>query len=118
MGDPDLRVSMFEGVIKRMETLGPEKERQCLERFLAALTVAVRILYIKNPEPKTRMRILVQTNEINHHVLNRVMTLQGGDKFFTVSYTWHAVEEHVDLAPVMSEYVSGFVEQILKDAGV
>ena len=109
------RPSMFDNYIKKMEALDPEQERKCLERFLLAWTTVVRILSNKHPDSRTRMRILYQTNEINHRILNRVMALQGGDQFFTVSYTWRAVHDHVNTAPEFKEWVTGFLEGLLKD---
>jgi hypothetical protein len=74
---------MFAKVIRRMEILGPERERRCLEKFLLALTEIVRLLFIRNPDSSMRMQILIQANEINHRVLNRVMALQGGEIHFS-----------------------------------
>jgi hypothetical protein len=108
---------MFAQAIKRFESLDPETERRCLESFLLGLTVGARVLFIKHPEPETRLRMLVQVNEINHHVLNRLWTLRGGDSFFTVEYTWRAVREHARHMPALEETVTGLMDAALKRAG-
>jgi hypothetical protein len=96
----------MEDVIRRIENLDAESELRCLEAFLLLLTVGARMLLSKNADPDTRLRILIQTNEINHHVLNRIGALRGGDSFFTASYTWRAVEGHFGGAPGLKEWVS------------
>jgi hypothetical protein len=108
---------MLAHAIKRFESLDSESERRCLELLLLGLTVGARMLFIKHPQPETRLRMLVQVNEINHHVLNRVSALCGGDSFFTVEYTWRAVEEHASQIPALEETVTGLVDAVLKKVG-
>jgi len=95
----------MEDVIKKIERLDPEAELQCMEAFLLLLTVEARLLVLKSTDRDSRLRALIQINEINHHVLNRIETLRGGNSFFTVSYTWESVAGHFGGAPGLKEWV-------------
>lgn len=104
-------------IIERIQKLNPETELRFLEAFLLGLTVGARLLCSKHPDSNERLRILSQINEINHRLLNRVSALRGGDVFFTVEYSWHAVEEHFDGAPGLGEWVVAFADVALVKHG-
>jgi hypothetical protein len=104
-------------LVERAKDLNPEQELIFLENVLLGLTVGARMLYIKNPNPNDRLRIYVQINDINHHLLNRISALRGGDQFFTMEYTWHSVAGHSGGAPGLSALVVSLANAVLAKQG-
>jgi hypothetical protein len=118
MPEPPAGPSVIEEAIIRMKGTPPEKELECLEAFLYALTIAARIAISKTPAAERRWQILANVNEINHRVLNRVRALRGEDDFFTIEYTWKAVGEHARVDAHLEAWVEGAIAAMLTKLGV